>query len=162
MFFSLLENLFSSSSLEPSYIVASRKNSYASVCSELSLFSVLDYSLESPPAVCDDATPDVTGVPWLVSGIAVTYNIPEVLTGGLKISRAALVDIVVGNITTWNDPAIVTLNPSLQLPNKQTFVLYFVVTRLGQSMLSGPLMQIECYFMELCYQNLELLLVPNG
>jgi phosphate transport system substrate-binding protein len=54
--------------------------------------------------------------PTVLGGIVLTYNLPGVKTG-LKLSRAALAGIYLGEIRKWNDPRIKTDNPSLALPD---------------------------------------------
>ena len=47
--------------------------------------------------------------------IAIAYNLSGV--SGLKLDATTLAKIFQGQITTWNDPAIKALNPSLTLPS---------------------------------------------
>jgi phosphate transport system substrate-binding protein len=54
-------------------------------------------------------------VPTYVSPIAVIYNVPGV--DDLKLDAETLAGIFAGKITTWNDPAITTLNPDADLPS---------------------------------------------
>jgi phosphate transport system substrate-binding protein len=60
-----------------------------------------------------------TGVqllPMTAGAIAVSYNLPEGLPP-LRLSRKALVDIHLGKIETWDDPAIAQTNPGVNLPS---------------------------------------------
>ncbi len=59
----------------------------------------------------------VVQVPVALGGIAVTYNLPVTVPGGLKLTREAIVDIYLGKISRWNDPALEKLNPRAGLPN---------------------------------------------
>jgi phosphate transport system substrate-binding protein len=55
-------------------------------------------------------------LPMTAGGIAVAYNLP----GGpseLRLSRKALVGIALGEITSWDDPAIAESNPGTHLPD---------------------------------------------
>jgi phosphate transport system substrate-binding protein len=54
-------------------------------------------------------------VPVVAGSVALAYNLPGV-TGDLKLSRAALAGIFLGEITSWDDPRITASNPGLQLP----------------------------------------------
>lgn len=54
-------------------------------------------------------------LPMTAGSIVLAYNLPEAKTA-LKLSRKAYVDIFLGKITKWNDPAIAKSNPDLKLP----------------------------------------------
>ncbi|WP_068031833.1 phosphate ABC transporter substrate-binding protein PstS [Rhodoplanes sp. Z2-YC6860] len=54
--------------------------------------------------------------PLVVGGIVPVVNIEGVKPGDLKFTGPMLADIFLGKIKTWNDPAIVKLNPELTLP----------------------------------------------
>jgi phosphate transport system substrate-binding protein len=61
-------------------------------------------------------------LPMTAGSIAVSYNLPSTVAQ-LRLSRKALVGILLGEITTWDDPAIVACNPGMNLPqNEITFV----------------------------------------
>jgi phosphate transport system substrate-binding protein len=53
--------------------------------------------------------------PVQIGPIAIAYNLSGVT--GLKLDAPTLAKIFQGQITTWNDPAIKALNPSLNLPS---------------------------------------------
>eukprot|EP00906_Rhabdomonas_costata_P018979 RCo027637 len=55
-------------------------------------------------------------LPLIVHPMALVYNLPNVTTR-LVLSKEALVQIWTGEISTWSDAALVSLNPSLSLPN---------------------------------------------
>ncbi|NAZ24451.1 MAG: extracellular solute-binding protein, partial [Thermofilum sp.] len=53
-------------------------------------------------------------VPYLLGGIAVVYNVPELKDKQpLKLTPEVLVDILLGKINYWDDPKIKELNPEL-------------------------------------------------
>jgi phosphate transport system substrate-binding protein len=54
-------------------------------------------------------------LPMTAGSVAICYNVPGV-PSGLKFSRQVYVDIFLGKITTWNDPALRKLNPDVSLP----------------------------------------------
>ncbi|HIK46802.1 MAG TPA: phosphate ABC transporter substrate-binding protein PstS [Leptolyngbyaceae cyanobacterium M65_K2018_010] len=58
----------------------------------------------------------VVMVPMTAGSVAIAYNLPS-LGGDLKLSRAALAGIFLGEITQWNDPAIAATNPDRALPD---------------------------------------------
>lgn len=61
-------------------------------------------------------------LPMTAGSIVLAYNLPGV--EGLKLSRDAYVNIMLGNITKWNDPKIVADNPDLTLPDKAITVVH--------------------------------------
>lgn len=65
----------------------------------------------------------VLQVPVTLGGVAIAYNIPGVASG-LKLTRGILVDIYLGKITKWNDPAIGQVNKGTNLPDTQIVVVH--------------------------------------
>ena len=59
---------------------------------------------------------NVVLIPATAGSIVLAYNIPGVQSG-LKLTRKAYIDILLGNIKSWNDAAIVKANPGATLPN---------------------------------------------
>jgi phosphate transport system substrate-binding protein len=59
----------------------------------------------------------VVQVPDTLGGVSLSYNLPGVATG-LKLDAPTISSIFSGGITTWNDPAIVALNPGVTLPSQ--------------------------------------------
>jgi phosphate transport system substrate-binding protein len=55
-------------------------------------------------------------LPMTAGSIVISYNLPG-NPPGLKLSRDALARIALGEITSWNDPAISKHNPQLELPD---------------------------------------------
>jgi phosphate transport system substrate-binding protein len=62
--------------------------------------------------------------PVVVGGIVPVVDIAGVKPGQLKLTGAVLAQIYMGTIKTWNDPAIVKLNPGLTLPATQITVVH--------------------------------------
>lgn len=62
--------------------------------------------------------------PVVIGGIVPVVNIPGVEGGAMKFDGALLANIFLGKITTWNDPAIVALNPNIQLPDSKITVVH--------------------------------------
>src|ERR1700722_20404914 len=54
-------------------------------------------------------------IPIVAGGVAVIYNLPG--NPKLKLDGDTLAGIFLGNITKWNDPKIVALNPGVDLPD---------------------------------------------
>jgi phosphate transport system substrate-binding protein len=61
------------------------------------------------------ASPTLLNIPLAISAQLVSYNIPGV-TAHLKLNGKVLSKIYQGTITTWNDPAIASLNSGVTLP----------------------------------------------
>src|SRR5262245_26134376 len=73
----------------------------------------------SDAAMTDDEIKQIPAgvqmLPMTAGSIALTYNLP----GGppeLRLSRQALAGIFLGEVTTWDDPAIAAANPGAELP----------------------------------------------
>jgi phosphate transport system substrate-binding protein len=62
------------------------------------------------------ACPDCLQIPWALSATAVAYNVPGA-PAHLRLDGATIARIFLGNITSWNDPAIKALNKGANLPN---------------------------------------------
>lgn len=54
-------------------------------------------------------------IPFVLGAVVPTYNLPGV-TQRLNFTGEVLADIFLGNIKTWNDPAIAKLNEGVRLP----------------------------------------------
>ena len=55
-------------------------------------------------------------IPSTAGSIVLAYNVPGVQTG-LKLTRAAYIGILCGNIKTWSAPEIAKANPEVNLPS---------------------------------------------
>ncbi len=62
--------------------------------------------------------------PMIMGGVVPVVNLPGVKPGQLKISNKTLVDIYLGKIRKWNDPAITSENPGLSLPSRNITVVH--------------------------------------
>lgn len=54
--------------------------------------------------------------PMVMGGIVPIFNLKGIKAGNLVIDGPTLADIYLGKITTWNDAALKTLNPDVNLP----------------------------------------------
>src|SRR5213083_1766776 len=61
--------------------------------------------------------------PTVLGAVVPVYNIPNV-NAELKFTGQVLADIFLGKITKWNDPAIVKLNPGVNLPATDITVVH--------------------------------------
>jgi len=65
----------------------------------------------------------VLQIPEVAGAIVPAYNLPGI-PSGLNFTGTVLANIYLGKITTWNDPAIQQLNPTVTLPNNTIFVVH--------------------------------------
>lgn len=65
---------------------------------------------------------EVIMLPMTAGSVVMAYNLPGV--EGLKLSQANLADIMLGNITNWNDPKLAADNPDLTLPDRPITVVH--------------------------------------
>jgi len=63
-------------------------------------------------------------IPIALGGVAVTYNLPSFVKGGLKLTRETLVDIYLGKITKWNDARLTKINAGADLPDMPIVVVH--------------------------------------
>lgn len=70
-----------------------------------------------------EAAPDSLHLPITIGAVVLIYNLPG-FAKGLKMTGEVIADIFLGKITKWNDPAIQSLNPDLNLPNKDILVVH--------------------------------------
>ena len=61
--------------------------------------------------------------PSVIGGIVPVVNLAGVKAGAMKLDGETLANIFLGNITKWNDPAIVALNAGLPLPDSRITVV---------------------------------------
>ena len=63
-----------------------------------------------------DAGMGLLNIPLAISAQIIVYNLPGI-TAHVRLTGKVLSSIYQGKITTWNDPAIAALNPTLTLPS---------------------------------------------
>jgi phosphate transport system substrate-binding protein len=61
--------------------------------------------------------------PTVLGAVVPIYNVPGV-DETLRFSGALLAQIILGQVTTWNDPAVVALNPGVALPETDITVVH--------------------------------------
>lgn len=66
--------------------------------------------------------------PFALGAIAPIVNLPNVYPGQFKLDGKTLGDIFLGNITKWNDPAILALNPKIRLPDANIVIVHRVAS----------------------------------
>ena len=52
-----------------------------------------------------------------MGAVVVIVNLPDIKPNEIKLTGEVLADIFAGNITKWNDPKLVELNPGVKLPS---------------------------------------------
>jgi len=65
----------------------------------------------------------ILNLPTVLGAVVPAYNIPGV-TGEVKFSAEALSGIFLGRISKWNDKAIASANPGVNLPNQDIIVVH--------------------------------------
>ncbi|MDN5698031.1 MAG: phosphate ABC transporter substrate-binding protein PstS, partial [Rubrobacter sp.] len=63
-------------------------------------------------------------VPTVGGAVVMAYNVPGLEGDSLNLTGEVVADIFLGEITTWNDPAIQELNPDVQLPDAEITVAH--------------------------------------
>jgi len=62
--------------------------------------------------------------PLIMGGVVPVINVAGLQPGQLKLSAELLANIYLGKVAKWNDPAILSLNPGLKLPDQDITVVY--------------------------------------
>ena len=70
-----------------------------------------------------EAKTKILNIPTVLGADVPAYNIPGV-TGELKFTPDALAGIFLGKISKWNDKAIASANPGVNLPNQDIIVVH--------------------------------------
>jgi len=70
-----------------------------------------------------EAKRKILNIPTVLGADVPAYNIPGV-TGELKFTPDALAGIFLGKISKWNDKAIASVNPGVNLPNQDIIVVH--------------------------------------
>jgi phosphate transport system substrate-binding protein len=94
---------------------------------------IVDFAATDGPMTdeqLEQARVPIVHLPTVLNAIVVIYNIPGV-TAEVKFTPQTLARIFLGRITSWNDPAIASINPGLSLPNQ-------LITPVHRSDAGGP------------------------
>lgn len=62
--------------------------------------------------------------PAVIGGVVPVVNIPGVKDGQLRLDSEAVCKIFLGEIKSWDDAKIITLNPGMKLPKKEITVVH--------------------------------------
>jgi phosphate transport system substrate-binding protein len=85
----------------------------------------VDFAASDAPLGAADRAKAVNSlhIPETIGSVTVAYNLPGI-PKGMRLTGQVIADVFEGNVTTWNDPEIQNLNPSLQLPAKSILVIH--------------------------------------
>jgi phosphate transport system substrate-binding protein len=85
----------------------------------------VDFGASDAPLSPDQATAckGCLQVPWALGATVVTYNVKDA-PDHLKLTGQVVADMYTGKITSWNDPAIASLNPGVNLPDTKVTPVY--------------------------------------
>jgi phosphate transport system substrate-binding protein len=70
-----------------------------------------------------DVKAKILNIPTVLGAVVPAYNIPGV-TGEVKFTPDALAGIFLGKISKWNDKALTSANPGVNLPDKDIIVVH--------------------------------------
>jgi phosphate transport system substrate-binding protein len=87
----------------------------------------VDFSgIDMPLDISDLKKDGLMQFPVALGGVAPVVNLPNVYPGQFKLDGVALADILLGTIKKWNDPALVALNPTITLPDRDIVIVHRV------------------------------------
>jgi phosphate transport system substrate-binding protein len=85
----------------------------------------VDFGASDDPLSGEDLTKNgLLQFPAVIGGLVAVFNVPGIGANQMVLDGAVLGDIYRGAIKTWNDPALVKLNPSLKLPDTAITLIY--------------------------------------
>jgi phosphate transport system substrate-binding protein len=93
-----------------------------------------------------DPVPGYSGFPLLVEGVVPIVHLDGVNTADLVLDGSVLAGIYLGEITVWNDPRIVRLNPNLHLPATPTLPVFHHGSAPSNAVFSGYLARSDPTF----------------
>ena len=88
--------------------------------------STVDFGASDMPMTdkqLQEAKTKILNIPTVLGAVVPAYNIPGV-TGEVKFTPDALAGIFLGRISKWNDKAITSANPGVNLPDKEIIVIH--------------------------------------
>jgi phosphate transport system substrate-binding protein len=89
----------------------------------------VDFGASDAPLTSDQFTAcnGCVQVPWALAGTAIDYNLPGLVlpkNTNLNLTGNVIAKIYMGQITTWDDPAIKALNPKATIPSTKITPVY--------------------------------------
>jgi phosphate transport system substrate-binding protein len=85
----------------------------------------VDFGASDAPLSAEQATAckDCLQVPWALAAVVPAYNLKDA-PDNLKLTGDVLAKMYLGQITSWDDPAIKSLNPGVSLPSTAVAPIY--------------------------------------
>src|SRR5262245_36140255 len=81
--------------------------------------AIVGFGASDVPAMVDQLDRDgLVRFPSVVGGGVAVGNLEGITSGEVRLDGATLAKIFLGEIKTWNDPAIAKLNPNVKLPSQ--------------------------------------------
>lgn len=85
----------------------------------------IDFAILDHPISDDElAKLRLVQFPFALSGVAIVVNLPNTMAGTLRLDGPTIGKIFSGEITHWDDTAIIALNPKHDLPNKPITIVH--------------------------------------
>lgn len=85
----------------------------------------VDFGASDKPLASDELAKAGLGqFPVVIGGIVPVIDVEGIASGQLKLDGAALAKIFLGEIKSWNDPAIAALNPGMNLSARRITVVH--------------------------------------
>jgi phosphate transport system substrate-binding protein len=85
----------------------------------------VDFGATDQPLASDElAKSNLAQFPVVIGGIVPVVNLTGIEPGKLRLTGPVLADIYAGKVKTWNDPAIVSINPGVALPSAAIAVVH--------------------------------------
>lgn len=85
----------------------------------------VDFAVSELPLSAEElASHRLVQVPIVTGAVAVTYHLPDDSGAPLRLDGATVVDIFLGRITRWSDPAIAARNPGQAFPDTPITVIH--------------------------------------
>ncbi len=79
----------------------------------------VDFGASDAPLSVDDLEKNgLVQFPMVMGGVVPVVNLEGVKPGEMRLTGEVVADIYLGKILKWNDPAIVSLNPGVKLPDQ--------------------------------------------
>jgi len=84
----------------------------------------VDFAASEAPLTVEQfaGAPGTLTIPFTIGTVTIAYNLPD--GGDLRLTGEVLADIFLGNLTRWNDPRLVALNPGMTLPDQGIVVAH--------------------------------------
>ncbi len=87
--------------------------------------STVDFGASDKPLDPKDvAEAGLIQFPVVIGGVVPVVNVAGIEPGKLKLTGALLADIFLGKVTKWNDPAIMSINEGLSLPDGKITIVH--------------------------------------